>query len=139
MGLSLAGDEVTVEPLPGNPSYLGSIDIEVDFMKRGHEIAEVFSADEMVGNFLRAFSGMIFAAGETLIFEFHGQNLKASIKGVSIVELAAEQRRGASPGATNMGIVFEKTDINFVKGGNSGIKIKSSAKKWVPFGGFSSC
>jgi len=132
MGLSLAGDEVTVEPLAGTPSYLGSLDIEVDFLKRGQEIAEVFSADEMTRNFLRAFNGMIFSAGATLIFEFHGQNLKAFIKGVSIVELSAEQRRGAPPGPSNMGIIFEKTDVNFVKGGNSAIKIKSSAKKAAP-------
>ena len=47
MGLSTAGDEVTVEALPFVPSYLESIDIEAGFMKKGHEIAESFSADEM--------------------------------------------------------------------------------------------
>lgn len=132
MEMSLAsGDTVTVEPINGSPSYLGSVDVEVDFLKRNLEIAEAFSADEMVSNFMRAYAGTIFATGQLFNFEFHGQNLKAYVKGVQLVELATEQRRGPASSLQDAGILMEKTDINFIKAGGSGIKIKSSAKKCV--------
>ena len=65
---------------------------------------------------------MIFAIGEILVFDFHGQNLKAVVKGLNTVEIN-------SGGPTGMGILFEKSDINFIKAGDSLIKLKSSSKK----------
>jgi vesicle-fusing ATPase len=140
IGLSVSGDQVTIDPLPPPPhpqapQFLQSIDIEVGFLRRGQEIAEVFSADEMTRNFLKAFNGIVFAAGQTLAFEFHGQNLKAAVKSLSVVELADEQRRGVSsfergPGPLqSMGILMDKTDVTFMKAPDSAIKIKSSSKK----------
>ena len=55
-------------------NYLQSLDLEVGFLRRGQEIAEQFSADEMAKNFIRAFNGMVFGIGEILVFDFHGQN-----------------------------------------------------------------
>ncbi|KAJ8462123.1 hypothetical protein ONZ45_g18048 [Pleurotus djamor] len=143
IGLSVSGDFVTVEPLPSPPhpsapSYLQSVDLEVGFMRRGHEIAETFSADEMTKNFLRAFNGIVFAVDQVLVFEFHGQNLKCTVKAVSTLDLADEQRRGAPPGGhasglgNRAGILMDKSDVTFIKAGDSAIKIKSSAKKAPP-------
>ena len=101
IGLSVSGDTVTVEPMPEDPPYLESLDIEVGFLRRGLEIAEAFSADEMAKNFLRAFNGMVFALGEVLLFEFHGQNLKATIKGLRVVDLP-----GQRSSATHFGILM---------------------------------
>jgi vesicle-fusing ATPase len=136
IGLSAVGDETTVDPLPtpphpSAPPYLESIDIEVGFLRRGAQATEAFSADEMSRNFLKAFSGIVFAPGQLLVFEFHGQNLKALVKGVGILELADEQRRGGQQGRRqdNMGILMDKTDVGFLKAGDSPIKIKSSSKK----------
>jgi vesicle-fusing ATPase len=99
-------------------------------MRRGHEIAEVFSADEMVRNFIRAYNGIMFAAGEILVFEFHGQTLKGTVRGVGIVDLPTEQHRRAAPHSfRDAGVLMEKTDVNFLKAGDSAIKIKSSGKK----------
>ena len=95
------------------------------------QATEAFSADEMSRNFLKAFSGIVFAPGQLFVFEFHGQNLKALVKGVGILELADEQRRGGQQGRRqdNMGILMDKTDVGFLKAGDSPIKIKSSSKK----------
>lgn len=142
IGLSVSGDEVTVEPMPAPPhpsapSFLQSIDLEVGFLRRGHEIAEVFSADEMGRNFVKAFNGIVMSQDEVLVFEFHGQNLKATVKSVAVLELADEQRRGAPQGGQRsqnhnyVGILMEKTDVTFMKASDSAIKIKSSAKKLV--------
>lgn len=100
--------------------------MEVGFIKRGLEIAEAFSADEMMRNFVRAFNGIVFAAGEILLFEFHGQMLKAIVKAVQVVELP-----GKPSSSTTFGIVMEKTDVNFLKDPASTLKLKSSAKKCV--------
>ena len=125
IGLSVSGDEVNVTRVPDQlaRTYLQTLDLEVGFLKRGHEIAEQFSTDEMAKNFLRAFNGMILAVGEILVFDFHGQNLNAVVKGLSVVDIGG--------GIQNMGILMDKTDVNFIKAGDSLIKIKSSSKKWV--------
>ncbi|TFK55646.1 AAA-domain-containing protein [Heliocybe sulcata] len=125
IGLSLSGDEVTVSPLPDAP-YLQSLDLEIGFFRKGLEIAEQFSADEMMRNFLKAFSGILFAAGEVIVFEFHGQNLKGTVKAVSTVDL------GDGQGGAHYGIVMDKTDITFMKAPDSAIKLKASAKKPAP-------
>jgi vesicle-fusing ATPase len=138
MGLSLVGDEVNVEhlpspPHPSAPSYLQSLDLEVSFLRRGQEATEQFSADEMTRTFIKAFNGILMAVGAILVFEFHGQNLKVAIKALAIVELADGQRKGApvqrSPIHDSMGILMDKTDVTFVKAGDSPIKIKSSSNK----------
>ncbi|TRM67910.1 P-loop containing nucleoside triphosphate hydrolase protein [Schizophyllum amplum] len=138
IGLSLSGDSVPVQPLPApphphSPSYLQSLDIEIGFLRRGHEIAEVFSADDMAKTFLRAFSGIVMSEGEVIVFEYHGQNLKGTVRGLSTLDLAEEQSRGGGArGLQGVGIVMEKTDMTFVKASDSAIKIKSSAKKAPP-------
>ena len=136
IGLSAVGDETTVEPLPtpphpSAPHYLESIDIEIGFLRRGAQATETYSADEMARNFVKAFSGIILAPGQFLVFDFHGQNLKAFVKGVGLLELADEQRKGGQQGkrVDNMGILMDKTDVGFLKAGDSTIKIKSSSKK----------
>ncbi|KAF9266293.1 AAA-domain-containing protein [Marasmius fiardii PR-910] len=133
IGLSIQGDSVTVEPIP-SPPYLQSIDIEVGFVRRGHEVAEQFSADDLTKHFVKLFDGVLMSAGETVVFEYHGQNLKGAIKGVSVLELAEEQRRGgqASPALRDAGVIMGKTDITFMKAPDSAIKLKSSAKKAPP-------
>ena len=144
IGLSTTGDTVTVTslpppPNPSAPAFLETLAIEVGFLQRNLEIAEQFSVDDMAATFIRGFSQVVFTVGEILVFEYHGQNLKGVVKSVSVLELAAEQRRGsagggfpASGGRSDSGIVMEKTEVTFLKDPVSKIKIKSSAKKAAP-------
>jgi vesicle-fusing ATPase len=144
IGLSITGDTVTVTslpppPHPTAPAFLETLAIEVGFLQRNLEIAEQFSMDDMGATFIRGFSQVVFTVGQILVFEYHGQNLKGVVKSVSVLELAAEQRRGsagggfpASGGRSDSGIVMEKTEVTFLKDPVSKIKIKSSAKKAAP-------
>jgi vesicle-fusing ATPase len=117
-------------PSAGSPAYLESIDLEVGFVRKGQELAEQFDTEEMSKNFLRAYNGQIFAATEPLAFDFHGVSLKATILSARTLELADAQRRGGGGGAPqNMGILMEKTDITFVKAGDSLIKLKNTNTK----------
>lgn len=140
MSLSVSGDQVPVEPLPppphpAAPSYLQSLDLEVGFNRRGYEISEQFSSDEMTRNFIKAFSGLAMSQDQILVFEFHGQNLKATVKSVSVLDLADEQRKGVPTNAHQSGnhnftgILMDKTDVTFIKAADSLIKIKGSSKK----------
>ena len=100
-------------------------------MRRGHEIAEAFSADEMAQNFLRSHNGVVFSVGQLLIFDFHGQMLKLQVVGLQTVELMNAPPSQGQSGQS--GVLMEKTDITFLKAADSSIKLKSSAKKYVAF------
>ncbi|EIN11001.1 AAA-domain-containing protein [Punctularia strigosozonata HHB-11173 SS5] len=128
IGLSLAGDSASVQPL-SNPPYLESIDIEVGFLRRNQDIAEQFSADEIGKIFVRAFNNMIFGLQEVIVFEFHGLNLKATVKGLRPLDLSANQRRGGGGSPPDLGVLMEKTEVTIMKAPDSSIKLKASATK----------
>ncbi|KAF8267436.1 AAA-domain-containing protein [Lactarius quietus] len=142
IGLSAAGDTVTVvalpaPPNPSSPQFLETLTLEVGFLQRNLDPGKEFSADDMGHTFVRGFGGAVFTVGQLLVFEYHGQNLRCTVKSVSVLELAAEQRRGggvpsATDGPTDSGIVMEKTDVTFMKEAQSKIRIKSSARKAAP-------
>ena len=141
IGLPLIGGQATVEslpppPHPSAPSFLQTIDIEVGFLRRGFEIAEFFSAEEMARNFIKAFNGIVMSSEQTIVFEFHKHNLKGTIKSISTVELADEQRGnyliGLHPSSLqDVGIVMDGTAVNFMRAADSKIKLKFSSKKLV--------
>lgn len=86
----------------------------------------------MAQTFIMAFAGVMFALGEVLVFEFHGQNLRAVVKSCAVVELANEQRGGrCGSGVRDAGVVTERTDVTFMKDPSTVIKNQSNAKKWV--------
>jgi vesicle-fusing ATPase len=87
----------------------------------------------MSRNFIKAFNGLVFSPSQILVFDFHGQNLNAVVKGIGHIELAANQQkpgsgRSAAP-AGAFGILMEQTDVNWMKAPDSAIKIKNSARK----------
>lgn len=141
INLSIAGDQVSVTalpppPHPSAPSYLQSLDLEIGFLRRGqtHPSDKPFDTEDMARIFLKAFGGIVMSADEILVFEYHGHNLKASVKSVAVLDLADEQRRGATGGQRSiiyqyMGIVMDKTDVSFMKAPDSAVQIKSSSKK----------
>lgn len=130
MELSLAGDQVPVQPLTFTPPYLESVDIEIT-LHRKNDVTEV-SADELTKHFVKIYGGAMFGLGEAFIFEYRGFNYRGTVKGLRVVELAAEQLRGAEGGRNDMGVMMERTDVTFMKGEGGGLKLKSSAKKYVP-------
>ncbi|WFD33468.1 vesicle-fusing ATPase [Malassezia cuniculi] len=119
--LSADSQDVVVEAYSpavlGAASVLGSVDIEVDFLSRGNAIAEMFRADEMAGIFACAFAGHAMSIGQILVFEFHGQNLRATVVGI-----------GAADGSTThtTGIFDAKTSVNFSTGPGSLLQLQAS-------------
>ncbi len=138
MSLSTSGDEVTIEPIPPSTLhdiYLGSLDLEVGFLKPNLQIAEQFAADDISKNIIKSYPGQMFGMNQIITLDFHGQTLRATVKGMQILELAQVQRKDSkrptgAVGAT-MGILMEQTDVTIIKDPASHIKIKASAKKYV--------
>jgi vesicle-fusing ATPase len=86
----------------------------------------------MIKILLKAFSGIIVGIDESIAFEFHGVALKGTIKNLSVLELADEQRRGmhgGGAGRRDSGILMERTDVYIMKAPDSPIKLKSSRKR----------
>lgn len=127
MELSLSGDEVPVKPLTFTPPYLESIDVEIALFRKT-DVTEIF-ADDLTKHFVKIYTGLMFGLGEAFIFEYKGFNYRGNVKGLAVVELAAQQLRGAGGGRNDMGVMMEKTDVTFMKGEGGGLKLKSSAKK----------
>ncbi len=131
-------------PHPSAPPFLETLTLEVGFLQRNLDIPEVFSVDDMGATFVRGFDGVIFTVGQTLVFNYHGQNLRCVVKSVGVLRLVVEQRhwgRGV-PSATDesdggsrtdFGIVMEKTDVTFMKDPQSKIRIKPSTRKASPY------
>ena len=130
MELSLAGDQVPVQPLTFTPPYLESIDIEIGLFRKT-DVTEV-SAEDLTKHFVKVYSGLMFGLGEALVFEYRGFNYRGTVKGLRVIELAAEQLRGAGGGRDDMGVMMEKSDVTFMKAEGGGLKLKSSAKKCAP-------
>ncbi|PWZ03287.1 AAA-domain-containing protein [Testicularia cyperi] len=147
-GLSATGHVVQAEPYDpsmfGNSIYLGGLDIEVGLLRRGEMAPHPFDADEMQRNFVRAFENQIFTVGQLLVFEFKGLNLKATVRGVEVVELhEVQQRSGAQAqqqqqqsgqhvSRSDKGILIAQTQVNFVAAPEGGVKIKASGNRPPP-------
>ncbi|KAI3620161.1 hypothetical protein CBS9595_002128 [Malassezia furfur] len=122
--LSAEGQDVTVEAFDpqqfGSALYLGGIDLELDFLSRSMAVMDVFDADEMQATFLKAFSAHVLSPGQILVFEFHGHNLRATVRGLASMDQV--------PGS-ELGLVTPQTQINFIKAPNSPMQLKASGKR----------
>jgi vesicle-fusing ATPase len=131
IGVSLSGDDVTIDAIPQAPPFLQSIDIQIGFIRNRNENQEPYSADEISRNFVKIFNNVVFAPGEILIFDFKGEKLKMTVASMNVVELPHQQnnsRVGQQP-HMEMGVMMDRTDVTVMKASDSMIKIKSSAKK----------
>jgi len=134
IGLSTIGDSAaTIEllpspPHPTAPAYLESITFDISFFNPRAQVDEAFSADEIAKVFVKAYAGILVTVNQSLVFEFRGHNLKAVARSLTLLELSDTQHGGQSRFPSS-GIIMDKTDVTFVKAGDSAIKIKSSMKK----------
>ncbi|KAM6496126.1 vesicular-fusion protein SEC18 [Amanita muscaria] len=143
IGLSIAGDTVTIEPLPFPPSpvapaFLQAIDFEISFLRAKQESTTQYTAEELAKHFVRVYRDILFSQDEVIVFEYHGQNFKATVRSVAVLELADEQQRGRNvptqrlPEYYTRGVLMERTEVNISKAPDSNVKLKASTKKAPP-------
>ncbi|KAI8826177.1 P-loop containing nucleoside triphosphate hydrolase protein [Fimicolochytrium jonesii] len=138
------------DPAQENPNcFMGTIDLQVGFLKRNFETAELFNVQEMEQIFRASFDGQIFAVGQTVNFDFHGTDLLCEVVGITPVDFeqiagsgagqmgvastASGTQQGAGAAARlSRGIFLNQTIIHFVKASDSAIKLKGEKKSAAP-------
>ena len=103
------------------------IDSQVGFNRKNVQVTEVFDSEDMARVFIKNYSSQVFSAGQFVVFEYHGQTLRATVTGASLLDLGKTDRSGNA--SRPLGLLMEKTDITFIKASDSPIKIKGSSKK----------
>ncbi|SPC60732.1 probable SEC18 - vesicular-fusion protein, functional homolog of NSF [Ustilago sp. UG-2017b] len=145
-GLSVQGQVVQAESYDpfafGNSVYLGSIDIEVAYFRKGETAPQAYDTEEMAKTFTRAFESHIFTVGQRLVLEFKGMLMVATITGVEVVELHEIQERGRNaptdnhggsrPSRSDRGILIAQTQVNFSAAQDGGVKLKASGNRPPP-------
>ncbi|KAJ3044018.1 transport between ER and Golgi ATPase protein [Rhizophlyctis rosea] len=108
--------------------YLGQLNLQVDFARKGAEPNETYDTTEMQKIFVQSFDGQVFSEGQTLLFDFHGMDLLAEVVGVSLVDMDSLMK--GSPAAPNAagrfkrGLLMRETTVNFTKSATSSIRLK---------------
>ncbi|KAJ3090173.1 transport between ER and Golgi ATPase protein [Quaeritorhiza haematococci] len=138
-GLSL-GQELRVRPFDpfsdGLNCYLGTLHLQVSFLRKGYESGEAFDTQEMSKIFIQQFNGQIFTKGQGLVFDFRGINMMAVVMDVDVVDFEA-LRGAASPRQVESaykartsarGILMQQTTIQFTKAPDSNIKLKGGSR-----------
>lgn len=124
-------DIVTVQPVPASPPHLESIDIEIALYDKnaGADI----KADDLTKRFNAIYLNVLFTLGETFIFEFQGLKYLAIVKGLTIIELADQQKRGVEWERKDTGLLLAggNTVVTFMKGKGGNLKLQQSAKRYT--------
>ncbi|KAJ1565411.1 transport between ER and Golgi ATPase protein, partial [Nowakowskiella sp. JEL0078] len=111
----------------GYSCYLGSLDLQISFANRAQEIKDYIDAKELEAIFIKNFEGQIFTIGQTLVFDFKGINILASVNRVQTIDFdSLEKGLEAPPSKNTRGILMKQSSIAFTKGQDSNIKLKGA-------------
>ncbi|CCH62266.1 hypothetical protein TBLA_0G03290 [Henningerozyma blattae CBS 6284] len=111
----------------GNPSYLGNIDLEINFRSKGKAVPTMFDQDELATHFLKNFDTQIFSPTQYIIFEFKNHIFDLKVRSIQSIDFSDIEP--VTPISTNLsakGILTKKTQINFFKGKDGLVNLKSS-------------
>lgn len=111
----------------GKHSYLGSIDFDISFRSRGKAVNAPFDQDELALHLTKCFESQIFSPTQYLIFEFKGHIFDLKVRNLQTIDLGdIEPVAPVSSGIEAKGILTKQTQINFFKGRDGLVNLKSS-------------
>ncbi|KAH3903127.1 probable Vesicular-fusion protein SEC18 [Saccharomycodes ludwigii] len=117
----------------GKPSYLGVLDIEISFRSRGKAVPTPFDQDELAKHFANCFESQIFSPTQYLIMEYKGHIFDLKIRSLQNVDLGdVAISSPVSTGIEAKGILIKQTQINFYKGRDGLVNLKSSGNSLRP-------
>ncbi|KAJ3157941.1 transport between ER and Golgi ATPase protein [Geranomyces variabilis] len=129
------------DPFMENPNcYLGTITLQVSFLRKSFESSESYDIAEMQQIFLNSFDGQIFAEGQTLTFDFHATDLLVEVVGTNLVDFdslaggaaAAAPAQGGGGNRPRRGLLMKQTNVQFTKAADSSIRLKGDKKGSAP-------
>ncbi|KAK5782297.1 AAA family ATPase SEC18 PWA37_005297 [Arxiozyma heterogenica] len=111
----------------GKHSYLGSLDIEISFRSRGKAVSTPFDQDELAHVFIQNFESQILSPTQYLIMDFKGHYFDLTIRNIQAIDLADVEMSGqVLTSIEAKGILTKQTQINFFKGRDGLVNLKSS-------------
>ncbi|KAJ9118952.1 hypothetical protein QFC24_005918 [Naganishia onofrii] len=121
VGLSMQGEQVEVEVYhPQNGDWAGNVDLEVGFNNKKTVTNETYDSEELSQVFINAFSNLPLTPLQSIVFDYKGQVMKATVRSVSTLE---------GVDGDTMGIIMEGTEIQWFKDPGSAIKLKNSSNR----------
>ncbi|KAL6939638.1 transport between ER and Golgi ATPase protein [Hanseniaspora osmophila] len=119
----------------GKPCYLGVLDIEISFRSRAKAVATPFDQDELAKHFTKIYESQIFSPTQMLVMEFQGLHFDLRIRSMQNIELGDIDMSTSTPlsnGIEVKGILTKQTQINFYKGRDGLVNLKSSGNSLRP-------
>lgn len=115
----MQGDQVEIEPYePQNADWAGTVDMDVGFNIRKTESNETFDTEALSQMFTSAFANVPLTPMQTLLFDYRGYLMKATVRSVSTLQ-----------GSEAMGIVMDGTELRWFKDPASSIKLKNTSNR----------
>lgn len=127
----------------GVKCYLNTVNLEIDFFKKGRKALEPnkvpLDAKELKESFIQQFTGLMLSIGQELLFVFDGIKYDiriTHIEGMGFSDLqntmSCSQQMDSTvnntKGGCNYGIVMSQTALEFEKREGSNLKIKGTIK-----------
>ncbi|CDO92335.1 unnamed protein product [Kluyveromyces dobzhanskii CBS 2104] len=111
----------------GKQAYLGAVDLEISFRSRGKVVETPFDQDDLAKQFLKSFESQIFSPTQYLIFEFKGHIFDIRVRSTQTIDLGdVEVVAPISTSIESKAILIKQTQINFFKGRDGMVNLKSS-------------
>ncbi|KAJ3121172.1 transport between ER and Golgi ATPase protein, partial [Nowakowskiella sp. JEL0407] len=117
------------DPLSDGPSfYLGNLDLQISFANRSQEAKDYIDVKEIESTFQNNFESQIFTVGQSLIFDFKGVNILATVMNVATIDIESLKRGIETNGGprNTRGVLIKQTALNIVKDPDSNIKLKGT-------------
>ncbi|ORX60980.1 AAA-domain-containing protein [Piromyces finnis] len=117
--------------------YIGSMTIEIDFLRRGTRANMEIKAEEVAQHFKESFNNQIFTKGQPLCIIFQNQFLSVTIKeinNVDLKDLSLDNPNKAQRSGSNdvRGVLMKESQILVTKPNDSTLNLKGSQKNRPP-------
>lgn len=111
----------------GKQAYLGALDLEISFRNRAKAVNTQFDQEELAKQFIKTFESQVFSATQYLVFEFKSNIFDLRVRSLQTIDLGDVELVGeAATGIEAKGILVKQTQINFYKGRDGLVNLKSS-------------
>jgi len=113
--------------------YIGSMTIEIDFLRRGTRANAEIQAEEVAQQFIQTFNNQIFTRGQPLAFVFQNQFYSVIVKEINNVDLKDlslnNQNKQNRNGQSDIrGVLMKESQILVTKPNESTLNLKGSQK-----------
>jgi len=113
--------------------YIGSMTIEIDFLRRGTRANAEIQAEEVAQQFIQNFNNQIFTRGQQLAFVFQNQFYSVIVKEINNVDLKDlslnNQNKQNRNGQNDIrGVLMKESQILVTKPNDSTLNLKGSQK-----------